>query len=599
MRKKIICDSFSVPELFLNNKIYNLGGNLYNMPDYSRLYFDQLKSKVNQIKSDFEDEKDSISFLRLCSSLICNVELTEVDDILTEGYDDLGADAISFNVNDDDKEFEIDILQTKYNKTDCEANNFGCEIGEDVVNKFKNIFDYIFGASSDEQFVNEDIKEKKEEYSDLAEKGYILNKVNFHVGHLGSKISNRSMEVWSRWLQGNHFKDNITLTNWGLLSLYKKFDESRTVTLTENINFYGKFFEFSSPDVKGLISTIEGKKLVELFEAHGNKLFQKNIRYSLGENLINTKIIESASSTQDRDKFWFLNNGITIVCKRYDKINANSENIALKLTDFQIVNGAQTTSCLKKALEKIGNIDQVKILVKVFQAEDKLAELITDSTNTQNPVSKRDLRSNDEIQKLLGEDISGRGYFYQRKNNQFIQETDTNKIIDNYDFAQRYYAFFKEKPAEARNKKAELFDKEEVYKSIFNSNLNGKAVIFVHNSFLNLLKGLRNLKKKVNKREIALDQEIMDISQRAKYHLYYGFRLLFEKEGKRVDTEVFQSNDQTLEYFKDINKIAKLLKIINESINELLDSSRNKVKVFQKTELAEKIKLKIQQHPPI
>ncbi|MBT7192652.1 AIPR family protein [archaeon] len=561
--------------------------------DYSNLYFNQIKAQVTQIKELFEDEKESLSFLRFCSSLIFNLKLEEIDELLTDGYDDLGADAIYLNVNDEDKEFQINLIQGKYNKTDCEKQVYNVEVGESIINKFKNIFDYLFGNSEENEFVNEEIKRKKEEYDNLIEKGYILNKVNFYVCHLGSEIAQRTNEVWLRWLEGNHFKDNINLINCGLLDLYKLYDESKTLTITENVTFYGKFFEFPTPDVKGFISTIEGKKLVDLFEKYGNKLFQKNIRYSLGENLINKKIIESAVSEDNRDKFWFLNNGITIVCKKYTKASPQTENMCLNLEDFQIVNGAQTTSALKEALEKTGNIDQVKIIVKVFQAEDELAELITDSTNSQNPVSKRDLRSNDEIQKLIGDEVKLKNYYYQRKRNQFIQENDKSKIIDNYDFAQRYYSFYKDKPAEARNKKAQIFNNDEIYNSIFNRNLNGETVIFIHNAFSNLLKGLRQIKLKFKKEEIEIDKELVDISQRAKFHLFHSFKILFTLQEKDINSSEFKINEDTLKEFVDLDKIKDFLEIINSSVNELMDESQNKVKVFQKKELAEKIEDKI------
>ncbi|MCH8519906.1 MAG: AIPR family protein [Nanoarchaeota archaeon] len=561
--------------------------------EYSSLYYGQIKTQVNQICSFFNDDKDSLSFLRFVSSLLFNLKLEEIDEILTDGYDDLGADVIYFNINEDEMEFDLEIIQGKYNKNSCDKGNFNSEIGEEVINKFKNIFDYFFGNLTSNDFVNGEIKNKKIEYNDLIEKNYTLNKINFYVSHLGTKISERSMEVWDRWVEPNHFRDNINLINLGLIDIYKLYDESRTLTIDEKVTFYGKFFEFSTPDVKGFVSTINGKDLVDLFEKYGNKLFQKNIRYSLGENLINKKIIQSATDDEKRDKFWFLNNGITIVCKKYTKTNPNPENMTLDLKNFQVVNGAQTTTSLKKALEKIGNIDQVKVVAKVFQAEDDLAEMITDSTNSQNPVTKRDLRSNDEIQKLMGEDIRDLGYYYQRKRNQFIQESDKNKIIDNYDFAQRFYSFFREKPAEARNKKAQIFSNETIYTSIFNSNLNANFIIFTHKSFLNLLSSLRELKLKHKRNEIQVNSEIVEISQRAKFHLFFAFKVFFEKSGLTITSNDFLENEEYINKFQDLDLVINFLNIINESTDELLEDSTNKVKIFQKSDLAIKIKEKV------
>lgn len=561
------------------------------MPSYySRLYFDILRSQVNQIKTELNDDKESLSFLRLCCSLIFNIDYTDVDEYLTDGYDDLGADAIYFDINEDTNEFKIGIIQTKYNKTDCERNIFNRETGEEVINKFKNIFDYFFSNSTNTDHINELVIQKKQEYQSLIENSFILTKVDFHVCHLGKDISSQSRSIWKRWLEGNHFRDNIDLINHGLEETYLLFETTRVTTISDYIDFYGKFFEFVALDVKGLITSINANELIRLNEKFENKLFQKNIRYSLGENLINKKIIKSAEDPENRDKFWFLNNGITIVCQKYEKCSAVSENIKLKLTDFQIVNGAQTTSALRQAKKNGSNLNQVNILIKIYQAGNELAEKITDSTNSQNPVSKRDLRSNDDIQRLLEDTIKQNGYFYQRKRNQYVLETDKSRIVDNYDFAQQYYAFCKGYPAEARNKKAQLFDNDEIYNSIFDSSINAERVIFMHRSFQNLLKGLRILRTKYRNGEIQIEKELVDISQRAKYHILYGFKLIFLREGYDINSEEFWKNEDLINKFSDTHEIVSLLKIINNSLNVLLDESGNKIKIFQKSELAQKIK---------
>ena len=50
---------------------------------------------------------------------------------------------------------------------------------------------------------------------------------------------------------------------------------------------------------------------------------------------------------KERENFWFLNNGIIIACTEYD-IDGDT----IKLTDFSIVNGGQTTASLATALIK-------------------------------------------------------------------------------------------------------------------------------------------------------------------------------------------------------------------------------------------------------
>lgn len=64
--------------------------------DYGRLYYDQIRARVNRINTQFT-EKESVSFLRLITSLIAGLDYTEIDEYITDGGDDLGADAIYFD----------------------------------------------------------------------------------------------------------------------------------------------------------------------------------------------------------------------------------------------------------------------------------------------------------------------------------------------------------------------------------------------------------------------------------------------------------------------------------------------------------------------
>ena len=103
---------------------------------YEQFYWDQIKSRVNRINSQFS-EKDPLSFLRLVVSLVTGASSGEIDEFITEGGDDLGADAIQIEVNDEEKRFKIFIIQTKYNKESCAKGIFNKNIEQSVIDKFK------------------------------------------------------------------------------------------------------------------------------------------------------------------------------------------------------------------------------------------------------------------------------------------------------------------------------------------------------------------------------------------------------------------------------------------------------------------------------
>ncbi|MBI2546248.1 AIPR family protein [Candidatus Woesearchaeota archaeon] len=558
------------------------------MVDYSKFYYDQIKSQVININKQYPEDEISTSFLRLCCSTILDLEYEDVDDDITDEGEDLGADAVHFAIDEDKTRFKIFVIQTKFNSKKCDNGIFNVNMGEEVVNKFKNVFDY-FASSDTGDNVSDKVKYKKEEYQSLLQEGYILDEIYFVSCHLGIGLADNSLEIWNRWYNMNPYKEKIRLEQYGLVDIFKRLEESRVSKIDEKISLNGKYFEFSNPDVKGLISSIKGEELIRLYGKYGNKLFQKNIRFSLGENIINSKIIKSASEAETRDKFWFLNNGITVVCDNYERTGTQPENIMLEVKSFSIVNGVQTTTSIEKAFKKTGNIDDVKILIKIFKAPDKLAELITESTNSQNPVNKRDLRSNDDVQKLIENMLKDNGYFYQRKRNQWIEISQKDKIIDNYDFAQRYLTFYLERPMDAQKQKSLVFTDDDTYKKIFNPNLSPESMIFIHKSYKELLKQLRVVRRKLRMKQIRLSKEEISIIPRVKIHLFYAFRVYLEKKGFNILSDSDLS-ENALKEFNQENTVL-LLNIIVEAIKKVYGSKPLEyVNVFKKKELAQKIR---------
>lgn len=552
---------------------------------YGKFYYDQIRARVNRINQQFR-EQESVSFLRIVTSLITGLDHAEIDEFITDGGNDLGADAIHFDINDEDKRFKIYVLQAKYNKASCERGVFNQNIEEEVINKFKNIFDYFATGTSEGIGINERVKGKKDEYLSLLDDGYILDEIFFISSNLGLSPAENVKAIFDRWIDLNPSRDKIKYYHYGIEEIFNKIQESETPNISDTLHLHGRYFEYSTPDVKGLISTISANELIKVHEKFGDKLFQQNVRYYLGENAINKKIIRSASEASTKDKFWFLNNGITIVCEDYEKTSTQLENINVHLKNFNIVNGAQTTRSLHEVFKKVGNVDEVKVLLKIFKAGSNLSDLITESTNSQNPVNNRDLRSNDEIQRLMEDSLKDRGYYYQRKRNQWLN-VSRDKIIDNFTVAQTCHSFYKGKPHEARNQKSKLFGDDAVYSTIFNERLSPEKVIFLHKLYQKVSTILRILKRRS---DLSLQSDIMD---RSKFFLLHALRLNFEKNGENIESIDFLMDESKI---NDINEdiILYFLVVINEQIKGLLEEKQlNSVKVFQRKELVEYIKMKI------
>lgn len=139
----------------------------------------------------------------------------------------------------------------------------------------------------------------------------------------------------------------------------------------------------------------------------------------------------------------------------------------IKMYGLQIVNGGQTTNTIYEAYKKEVLKQDVSVLVKIIQTEDRdILQKITEATNSQTLVRSRDLHSNDPIQKNIEDALEARGYYYEARKNKYQGVKLPRQRIDAERAAQTYYAFFKQEPASAKTGKAKLFSDN--YGYIFN-----------------------------------------------------------------------------------------------------------------------------------
>ena len=127
----------------------------------------------------------------------------------------------------------------------------------------------------------------------------------------------------------------------------------------------------ASDFVNNVLTTKEGNLRTQVFE--------ENVRSFLGlDNTVNQPIAATLSS-ESSSRFPVLNNGITIVSPDV-KLQGNT----LHLTNFQIVNGCQTSNVLFENKNSLGDV-MVNIKVVETQLEDVFSELVR-ATNSQTKV---------------------------------------------------------------------------------------------------------------------------------------------------------------------------------------------------------------------
>jgi hypothetical protein len=195
-------------------------------------------------------------------------------------------------------------------------------------------------------------------------------------------------------------------------------------------------------------------------------IFDANIRRFLGtRGAVNSDILRTCADTATSHQFWFLNNGITVICDSFDPVT-DPDNPHVKVKNMQIVNGCQTASALAIA-EKDGKLAaDARVLLRIYEAADsQLVDKIVLTTNNQNKISSRDLRSNDKIQVDMQGGFSKYNFYYERKVSQYGPNVPIDRIVVNEIVAQSYLAVVLKKPSDARRRKYKVWG--ELYDRIF------------------------------------------------------------------------------------------------------------------------------------
>lgn len=111
------------------------------------------------------------------------------------------------------------------------------------------------------------------------------------------------------------------------------------------------------------------------------RIFYENVRdYQGQKNNVNTEIRNTITKGETRGQFILLNNGVTIITKSVTSLGANE----FELSDFQIVNGCQTSNEIYNCKEYANDIFvPVKI---IYTTDGELISRIVKATNRQSPV---------------------------------------------------------------------------------------------------------------------------------------------------------------------------------------------------------------------
>lgn len=188
--------------------------------------------------------------------------------------------------------------------------------------------------------------------------------------------------------------------------------------------------------MKSYLMVMPGKILAELYDQHGERLLEQNVRTFLQ---FRGKINKGIRNTiiNEPHMFFSYNNGISATAE--DVSSNYDDTIIQKVRNLQIVNGGQTTASIFSAQKKEkANLDKIYVQIKLSVISPDIVEevvpKISEYSNTQNKVNAPDFFSNTPFH-LRVEELSRRlwapapegsiqqtHWFYERARGQYANQ---------------------------------------------------------------------------------------------------------------------------------------------------------------------------------
>jgi hypothetical protein len=173
----------------------------------------------------------------------------------------------------------------------------------------------------------------------------------------------------------------------------------------------------------------------EAFRKYEWNLFQLNVRLQIHNSPINKRIVSCLMKEKTRKRFHHYNNGILLTCDNY---RVDDKKKRVRVTGPQIINGCQTVRAICEAYEDLPAEQQeafgqtARVQVKLIKNTDPdfIADL-TITTNDQNPMNQRNLKSNSSEQKDIQLSFRNlqRPWFYERKDGEFKSLLTTSSRV--------------------------------------------------------------------------------------------------------------------------------------------------------------------------
>jgi hypothetical protein len=436
---------------------------IMNVDDIKEAHYAQHKgSVINSIQRIIEDDPDIYTdefkaFNYLAFDLFSDAPPESF--VLTDGPYDQGIDFYTQS----DRSYEI--FQCKFAGLDTiSGSDKPLAFDQRGVDDLEDAYKYLTGAIVSDT-ANNLVKQLR---ARIVSEGYDSISFNLCIfGHLTEDAEQKFGELKHNCESASD-KFNVQLNTWKNIILYIVRKTSPITSNSHKFRIYDRKI-LTGNDYCYFLG--HARDLRDAFQQYGWSLFYLNVRSEIRKSRVNKEIVDSIVKDRSRKRFHHLNNGILLMCKSY-KVTKPQEDY-ITINDFQVINGCQTVVSINKAFDRISS-DKMKasdfderclLQVKAIQQSKSTMDMVDQiiiSTNNQNPMSLRNLKSNTDEQKEIKSKFYHlpKRWFYQRKDGEFdalksgivegsmFRKADYKdkgdsayRVIDNQDLAKTWTCF--------------------------------------------------------------------------------------------------------------------------------------------------------------
>lgn len=227
-------------------------------------------------------------------------------------------------------------------------------------------------------------------------------------------------------------------------------------------------------ETTALVCPVSAVDIVEWPGIEDRTLFDLNVRFALPKGRVRDSLDTAIRRVDDHGDFLAFHNGLTVLCRRHEYTNGT-----VRIEGLSVVNGAQTVLAFYANREYL--TEHLRVLVKfvAVEADSAIAREVAIRSNTQNPVSSRNLRALDPQQLRIEQEFieSYSRYRYETRPDA-ARRPDEWTIANDY-AAQLLCAVYNEMPWLAV-KRDTLFSPR-VYPTIFRPTIGAPEVLLCHN----------------------------------------------------------------------------------------------------------------------